>query len=43
MSYIMKILKKIIDKRISRETLVDRNQFSFMSGKSTMELLVFVR
>ena len=37
MSNSMKIWKKIIDKRIISKTIVTRNQFGFMPGRSKME------
>jgi hypothetical protein len=39
----MEIWKNIIEKRIRSETSVLENQFGFMPGKPTMELLFCVR
>jgi hypothetical protein len=39
----MKILKKILEKKIRRETSISENQFDFLPGKLTMEPLFCVR
>jgi hypothetical protein len=39
----MKIWEKIIEKRIKNKTSILENQFSFITGKSTMEPLFCVR
>ena len=39
----MKIWEKVIEKRLRSETIVSRNQFGFMPGKSTMEPIFCMR
>jgi len=42
MSQSMKTRKKFIKMIIWSETIVSRNQFRFMSGKSTIELIFYI-
>lgn len=37
MSYTMKLLEIVIERRLRKETQVIENQFSFMHGRSTIE------
>ena len=43
MSHTMKLWKRIIEQRLRKETDVSENQFGFMPGKSTMEVIYLLR
>ena len=43
MSHTMKLWKKVIEKRLRKETTVIENQFGFMLGRSTIEAIHFLR
>ncbi|KAK9087668.1 hypothetical protein Syun_030062 [Stephania yunnanensis] len=43
MSHTIKLWERIIDNRLRRETTISENQFGFMHGRSTMEVIFLVR
>lgn len=43
MSHIMKLRKRIIEKRIGEETTIGEEQLGFMSGRSTTEVIIVLR
>ena len=43
MSHTMKLCERVIEHRVRRMTRVTKNQFGFMSGRSTMEAIFLVR
>jgi hypothetical protein len=43
MSHMMKLWERVIEHRLRRLTRVTQNQFGFMSGRSTMEVIFLVR
>jgi hypothetical protein len=43
MSHTMKLWRRIIEHRLRRVTNVTENQFSFMSGRSTMKVIFLIR
>ena len=43
MSHTMKLWKKIIERRMRAETCISENQFGFMSGRSTTEVIYLLR
>jgi DNA repair protein RadC len=43
MSHTMKLCERIIEHRLRGVTNVTENQFSFMSGRSTMETIFLIR
>ena len=42
-SHTMKLWERVIEKRISRETVIRENQFRFMPGKSTTKAIYLLR
>ena len=42
-SYIMKLWKKVIERRIRDTAVISINQFGFMPGRSTTEAIFFLR
>ncbi|KAK9168813.1 hypothetical protein Syun_000953 [Stephania yunnanensis] len=42
-SHTMKLWERIIDNMLRRETTISENQFGFMPGRSTMEVIFLVR
>ncbi|RHN48204.1 putative RNA-directed DNA polymerase [Medicago truncatula] len=43
MSHTMKLWKRVIERRLRKETRVTDNQFGFMPGRSTMEAIYLLR
>nr|GEY68762.1 integrator complex subunit 11 [Tanacetum cinerariifolium] len=43
LSHTMKLLERVIERRLKRETRVSENQFSFMPGRSTTEAIHLLR
>jgi hypothetical protein len=43
MSHTMKVWERIIEHRLRGVTNVTENQFSFMSGRSTMDVIFLIR
>jgi len=41
MSHTMKLWEMVIERRLRKKTRVTDNQLSFMSGRSTMEVIYF--
>lgn len=38
-----RLWKKIIEKRLRKEITVSKNKLGFMSGRSTMELIFYIK
>jgi hypothetical protein len=43
MSHTMKLWERVIEHRLRRLTTVSKNQFGFMPGRSTMEVIFLIR
>jgi hypothetical protein len=43
MSYTMKLWERVIEHRLRKLTIVSKNQFGFMPGKSTMEAIFLIK
>nr|GEV29750.1 retrovirus-related Pol polyprotein LINE-1 [Tanacetum cinerariifolium] len=43
LSYTMKLWERVIERRLRRETRVSENQFGFMSGQSTTEVIYLLK
>jgi Reverse transcriptase (RNA-dependent DNA polymerase) len=43
MSHIMKLCERVIEYRLRKLTIISKNQFSFMPGRSTMEVIFLIR
>jgi hypothetical protein len=43
MSHTMKLWERIIEHRLRRVTNITENQFDFMAGRSTMEVIFLIR
>ena len=43
MNHTMKLLERLIEQRLKKETNVSENQFGFMRGRSTMEPIYLLR
>jgi hypothetical protein len=41
MSHTMKLWERVIEHRLRKLTIVSKNQFGFMPGRSTMEAIFF--
>jgi hypothetical protein len=43
MSHTMKLWERVIEHRLRKLTIVSKNQFGFMLGRSTMETVFLIR
>ena len=43
MCHTMKLWERVIEQRLRHETTISENQFGFMSGRSTMEVIYLLR
>lgn len=43
LSHIMKVWKRVVEMRVSRDMSITKNQFGFMPGRSTIEVIHLVR